>query len=39
MRVHGALIYGVLRDEMDVQHVVRLRVDGMTMRPVPREGN
>jgi hypothetical protein len=39
MRVQGAHIYGVLRDEMDVQHVVRLRVDGMTMRLVPREGN
>jgi hypothetical protein len=27
--VVGSRIYGVLRDELDVQHVVRLRIDGL----------
>ncbi|MEX0892817.1 MAG: 6-bladed beta-propeller [Gemmatimonadota bacterium] len=31
-------LYGVLRDDLDVLYVVRLRVDGLPATPVPLEG-
>ena len=38
MRVRGSCVYGVQRDEMDVQHVQRLSVQPLG-RTVPVEGN
>ena len=38
MQVEGDKIYGVLRDELDIQHIARLRIVGLTSQPVQREG-